>query len=721
MCNQLRVGAVKEMQNRQPIDPAQLEACLFGVPVFLKGGPPLVLPERKNRALLSYLVLTPGIAHSRDRLVELIWPRSTVFGGRASLRQALSGLRSALNDPDSRLLVASRDTVSLEAAGVRSDAGFLDGLLSERGTGTHAGPDLRGPFLDGLTGISAEFDNWRAAEEARLSALSIRYFCKMAETAEADHHLADAAAFLSRALELDPMDEALTRHLMQVHVRLGHSAKALGLFRTLQMQMQSDLGVMPERETQDLVREIQVQRQKRPALSASKGASSDHQPHKLVPPPQTHYAKSGDLSIAYQITGAGPVDLVYVSGWVSNLDVSWEHPVYARFLHRLGRLARVIRFDKRGTGLSDRNVGYPTLEQRMDDVRAVMDAAGSQRAVLFGTSEGGNLCMLFAATYPERTAGLILYGAFARGLWAKDYPWAKTITQVEAELAEIERDWGSAFDLSNGAPSLADDPTARNWFAAYFRQSASPQDAIVLWRWSTEIDMRPILPAIRVPTLVIHRSGDRWVKIDEGRYLGKHIAGARFVELPGDDHIIWAGDTEGVFCQIEAQLLQLDTHAVETVLATLMCLGLEHPPVSREQVQSVAEIVQQEVEKSGGTLHSRGSDLFLGSFPGPTRAISCAWSIRRRLTDLMFKARASIHIGECSRTINGLEGVAVTIAERLMGFAATGNIIVSQTVRDLIVGSSLQLDKGSSMALGENGESLNTYALISTEPEHRPV
>lgn len=233
--------------------------------------------------------------------------------------------------------------------------------------------------------------------------------------------------------------------------------------------------------------------------------------------------------------------------------------------------------------------------------------------------------------------------------------------------------------------------------------------------------MRPILPTIRVPTLVIHRSGDRWVKIEEGRYLGKQIAGARFVELPGDDHIIWAGDTDGVFSQIEAELLQLDTRAVETVLATLMYLGLEHPPVSRELAQNVAEIVQQEVAKSGGTLHSRRPGLFLGSFPGPTRAISCACSIRRRLADLMCKVRASIHTGECSRTLDGIEGVAVTIAERLMGFAAPGDIIVSKTVRDLIVGSTLQLDKRSSMALGENSGSLNTYALISNESERRTV
>lgn len=711
------------MQNRPSTDSAHLEARLFGAPVFLRAGRAVVLPERKNRALLSYLVMRPGIAHSRDKLVEVIWPLGSAAGGRASLRQALSGIRAALGDPDGRLLIATRDAVSLDAAGVRSDAGLLIGLVSgpDNGAGSGAAPDLHGPFLDGLSGISPEFDNWRAAEESRLAALAVRYFRLMAKTAAADQHFADAAAFLSRALEFDPMDEDLVRRLMQVHVRQGHSAKALSQFRALQTQLQSDLGVVPERETQDLAREIQAQRQRRPALPASTSGSGDQQPLRSEVPPPTHYAKSGDLSIAYQINGAGPVDLVYVPGWVSNLDVSWEHPVYARFLHRLGRLARVIRFDKRGTGLSDRNVGYPTLEQRMDDVRAVMDAAGSQRAILFGTSEGGNLCMLFAATYPERTAGLILYGAFARGLWAKDYPWAKTKRQVDAELAEIEREWGSAFDLSNGAPSLANDPTATSWFAAYFRQSASPQDAIVLWRWSTEIDMRPILPAIRVPTLVIHRSGDRWVKIEEGRFLGKHIAGARFVELPGDDHIIWAGDMDGVLSLIEAQLLQQDTRAVETVLATLMVLGLEHSPVSREVSQRLAEIVQHEVVASSGILRSRGSEQFLASFPGPTRAIFCARSILQGLEVFGCKARAGIHIGECAQTADGLSGIAVKIAETLMRRATAGEILVSQAVRDLIVGSPFKLEERSSVPLSENFESLTLYALRSDEPDHRPI
>jgi pimeloyl-ACP methyl ester carboxylesterase len=254
--------------------------------------------------------------------------------------------------------------------------------------------------------------------------------------------------------------------------------------------------------------------------------------------------KSGGVSIAYQVTGEGPVDLVYVQGWVSNLDYAWESPRLAHVLRRLGAFCRLVRIDKRGTGLSDRNVGFPSLQERMDDVRAVLDEIGSRRTVLLGTSEGGVLGMLFAATYPERTAALVLHGSYARGLWSSDYPWAKTRQELEEELAAIERDWGKPWDLSRGAPSLMNDMREREWFATYCRNSASPQDAILLWRWGAEVDIRNMLHAIRVPTLIVQRTGDHWVKAEEGRYLAEHIAGASYLELPGEDHLIWGADCD---------------------------------------------------------------------------------------------------------------------------------------------------------------------------------
>ena len=269
---------------------------------------------------------------------------------------------------------------------------------------------------------------------------------------------------------------------------------------------------------------------------------------------ETRYAKSGDVNVAYQVIGDGPLDLVLVPGWVSDVEQAWEDPSFAAFLRRLTSFARLILLDRRGTGLSDRVAELPGLEERMDDVRAVMDAAGSQRAALFGISEGGPMCMLFAATYPERTAALVLNGAYARGRWSKDYPWAKTSEQVEEDLAIVEREWGAAADMSNAAPSLMSDTFETEWFAAYLRNSASPADAIALWRWGTEIDVRDILPAIHVPTLIMQTTGDGWVKREEGRYLATHIEGARYVELAGRDHVIWGENSDRLVDEIEHRL-----------------------------------------------------------------------------------------------------------------------------------------------------------------------
>jgi len=269
--------------------------------------------------------------------------------------------------------------------------------------------------------------------------------------------------------------------------------------------------------------------------------------------PETKYALSGDVHIAYQIVGDGPTDLVYVPGFTSHIGYAWELPLFARFLERLGTFSRLIWFDKRGTGLSDR-VTIATLEQRMDDVRAVMDAAGSERAVLFGQSEGGPMCVLFAATYPERTVGLILYATFARRSWAPDYPWAPTLEDRQRHCEAIEQRWGQESGLDLNAlslPSVARDPYYRRWLANYERFSASPGAAIAVVRMNTEIDVRHVLPTIHVPTLVLHRRSDQTVRVEDGRYLASKIQAARFVELAGADHDEWVGDTESVLAEVE--------------------------------------------------------------------------------------------------------------------------------------------------------------------------
>ncbi|HEX2024899.1 MAG TPA: alpha/beta hydrolase, partial [Actinomycetota bacterium] len=260
--------------------------------------------------------------------------------------------------------------------------------------------------------------------------------------------------------------------------------------------------------------------------------------------PQTRYAKSGDVHIAYQVVGDGPLDLVYVPGWVTHLEYAWEEPRYARFLERLASFSRLILFDKRGTGMSDRDTGYPTLEERMDDVRAVMNAVGSDRAAVFGTSEGGNMSLLFAASYPERTTALVTYGIFAKRTPSEDYPWAPTQQQRQRWYESLERKWGGPAELETLAPSVADDPRFARWWATYLRMGASPQAALQLGTTNTQIDVRDVLPTITVPTLVLHRTEDRDVNVEEARYIAARIPEARLVELPGEDHLVFVGDVD---------------------------------------------------------------------------------------------------------------------------------------------------------------------------------
>ncbi len=438
--------------------------------------------------------------------------------------------------------------------------------------------------------------------------------------------------------------------------------------------------------------------------------------------PSTRYARSGELNIAYQLIGDGPLDVIYVPGWVSNLDHAWTFPPMVHVFERLSAFARLILFDKRGTGLSDRNVGYPTLEERMQDVQAVMDAAGSRRAALMGTSEGGNLCMLFAATYPERTAALVLNGSFAKGLWAEDYPWGKTREQLEEELALIARDWGGPFDLSNAAPSLVDDREAREWLAGYLRNSASPQDAISLWRWNTEIDVRGILSAIHVPTLVLHRMGDRWVNVEEGRYVANRIPGATWKELPGDDHVIWAGDADRTLDEIEEFLTGIRPRpASERLLLTVLFTDIVGSTSIAAELgdrrwQALLhrhdEAVRAELSRYDGTEVKTMGDGFLATFPGPSKAIGCACAIRDRAARLGLGVRAALHTGECERRGNDLSGIAVHLASRLLDHAGAGDVLASGTVKDLVVGSGVAFEARGETNLRDVPGSWQIYAAI---------
>ncbi len=418
---------------------------------------------------------------------------------------------------------------------------------------------------------------------------------------------------------------------------------------------------------------------------------------------RTKYAKSGDINIAYQVIGEGPLDLVYVPGWISHLEYAWESPDYARFFRRLSSFCRLILFDKRGTGLSDREVGFPTLDERMDDVRAVMDAVGCERAAIFGMSEGGNMSTLFAATYPERATALILFGCFAKRSWSEDYPWAPTREERQEWLDTFERDWGGLINLEAMAPSVAHDDGVREWLSTYMRFSASPRTALTLGRLNSDIDIRDVLPTVRVPTLILHRRGDRHVKVEEGRYLAEHIPNAVFVELPGDDHLVWVGDQDAVVDEVEEFLTGIRRGPdPDRVLLTLLFTDIVESTAAaarlgdrgwHELLDRHHAVVRRQLALFRGREVKTIGDGFLAAFDGPGRAVQCASAIRNEVRALGLEIHAGLHTGECEQRDDDLSGIAVHLASRIVDEAGSGEILVSSTVKDLVVGSGLDFDE----------------------------
>jgi pimeloyl-ACP methyl ester carboxylesterase len=417
--------------------------------------------------------------------------------------------------------------------------------------------------------------------------------------------------------------------------------------------------------------------------------------------PETRYASSDDVNIAYQVVGSGPFDLVYVPGWVSNIEVMWEEPRLAAFLERLASFSRLILFDKRGTGLSDAvpDDHLPTLERRMDDVRAVMDAAGSERAALLGHSEGGNMCIVFSASFPERTSALVLLGSYAKRSRSDDYPWAPDPVDREREIQEAERTWGRVDFAPTLAPSLAQDEAFRSWFKRYLRLSASPRAAAALLRMNTTIDTRAVLPAIRVPTLCIYRTDDPDVTVDEGRFIAGQIPEARFVELPGADHLMWAGDSSAILDEVEGFLTGVrrgpePDRVLTTVLFTDMVGSTERAATLGDRAWSELvgrhhAAIRRELDRSRGREVDTAGDGFLAMFDGPARAVRCAVAARESVAELGLEIRAGVHTGEVERAGTGIRGMAVHVGARIAGSAAAGEVLVSRTVKDLVSGSGI--------------------------------
>jgi class 3 adenylate cyclase/esterase/lipase len=431
-------------------------------------------------------------------------------------------------------------------------------------------------------------------------------------------------------------------------------------------------------------------------------------------PSDIKYARSGDVHIAYRIFGDGPRDLVLIPGTLSHADLFWEFPLNQYVLKRLTSFARVIVFDKRGQGLSDR-VGEQTLEERIGDVRAVMDAAGSPRAAIFGWSEGGSMSLMFSATYPARTSALVLCGSFAS---VRAEPWAVTQEQWNQFLRQVEKSWGQGVLVPINAPSRRNDEAFLQWFGQLERASASPGAILALMRANFEIDVRHVLPAIQAPTLILHRVGDRTVPVEAGRYLAQHIRGAKYVELPGDDHLLQAFDQATLDLLIDEieEFITGARHGPEpdrelvTVMFTDIVSSTERAVAVgdrrwRELLEAYVGLARRQLERVRGREVDVAGDGLFAIFDGPARSVRCACAIRDAVRQLGLEVRAGLHTGECEVTGSKVSGIAVHTGARVAAAARPQEVLVSATVRDLVAGSGIQFDdRGSHVLKGVPGD-----------------
>ena len=443
--------------------------------------------------------------------------------------------------------------------------------------------------------------------------------------------------------------------------------------------------------------------------------------------PDVQYAKSGDVHIAYQVTGEGPFDLVFVPGFVSHIELAWSLPTFVPFLEQLSSFSRLIRFDKRGTGMSDRVSGAPSLETRMDDVRAVMDAVGSRRAAFYGLSEGAAMSILFAATYPERTAALVLRSAFPRKMWAPDYPWGDTEEEYEREVERDLRIFGRRDQARENVRALGrfEEEEARS-FVDYLRFGSSPGALEALHRMNKEIDVRHVLPAVHVPTLVLHGSEDTIVPIEVARYMASRISRARVVEIPGVGHLALSTGSAAIGGEIERFVKEVwgsggwEEAEPDRVLATVLftdIVGSTAKAVElgdrgwRELLERHHGLIRRELLRFRGAELDVAGDGFFARFDGPARAVRCASAITEGVRELGIEVRAGLHTGECEVVDGKVSGIAVHIGARVAKEAQPGEVLVSSTVKDLVAGSGLRFRERGSAALKGVPDEWRLYAV----------
>ncbi len=696
-------------------------------------GQALALGGTKQRALLARLLLDNGRTLSIDRLVDDLWGEAPPDSARKMVQVYVSRLRKLLPEgtlrtrPPGYQLTVPPDAVDLD----RFESWRAAGRTAlEQGRYAQAAEHFRDALALWRGPALAEFVNEPFAEDQSVRLEALRT-AALEDRIQAELELgtsADVVAELQTLVTRHPLREQLRAQLMLALYRAGRQAEALTVYRDARRVLADELGIEPSQTLRDLERRIlrhdpglegQQATEPAPATDGAVARTSQTQP-------RVRYTRSGDVSIAYQVVGDGPIDLVLVHGWVCTFQPGWEDERIASFYRRLSSIGRLILFDKRGTGLSDRVSPdrLPDLETRMDDVRAVMDAAGSERAIVIGVSEGGPLAILFAATHPERTSGLVLFGTFPRVMRAHDYPIGTSEEQLRLRIGLAERgDWADAATeewLGRVAPAIERDSERFAWYRSYVMRGASPAGATALRLMNAAIDVRHVLPAISVPALVAYRR-DEWFA-EGSRYLAARIHGAAVVELPGDDHLPWEGDQDALLAEIErfATGLHEDVHP-ERVLVTLLVtdiVGSTSRAVElgdrawRELVEQHYGVLRAQLARYRGREIDSAGDGILAVFDGPARAVRCALAMARAVHALGLELRAGVHTGEVELAGSAVRGIAVHIAARVAAEADPDEVLVTQTVKDLVAGSGLEFTDRGNRTLAGVPDERRLYAAV---------
>ncbi len=695
-----------------------VEFRILGLLEVAEGSHVIDVRGTKLRRLLAALLVRVNQVVPSGSLTEILWDGDPPANAGNGLQAYVSRLRKALG-PSAIETRAPGYLLVADPASV--DARRFEDLVA-RGRAARAAPDHETAvtfFEQGLALWRGQaladfaYDEFALPERARLEELRVVAHEELVDAQLAMGRHAQVVGPLRTLVEAHPLRERFWAQLMVALYRGGRQAEALRAFRELRRVVGEELGIEPSPELHRLESDVLLQRPSLdwspPAVPAATGNDRGAIPDgsrlrggATLRPPDTRYAKSGGMHIAYQVSGTGDLDIVVVPGWISHLESQWEEHSYRRFMQRLSSSGRVIRFDKRNMGLSDRiGDSMPSLEERMDDVRAVMDAAGSPRAVLVGVSEGSALSILFAATCPDRVSALVLVGGSARLAAGPDYPWGVTEAGAEALGHDLESHWGNGVTLPLIYPSAVGDPSVLEWWARFERIAASPGAAIATATMCLQIDVRQLLPALRMPTLVVHRRDDLLVESGHGRYLAEHIPGARHAELEGNDHWPWTGDADSVLREIEAFLaVALPPPEIDAVLATVLVVEVTDANAVPEALpggwdwaaaDGRGDPLRQALAQFRGREAATDGPRLLATFDGPARAIRCAIAVRDVLRRFGLDARGGLHIGEVRRTGPDVQGPAVDLTGAVLDAAQPGEVVVTRTIRDVVAGAGIRL------------------------------